>query len=139
MLKLVALLLLLPALAAADATKVAVSAGGKCAVALPADWTVTGAVAQSKDKTVSVAVAQPKAKSSFTDLKVTLKQEVKDAKVVKDSDKELEIEGKAVNGKPNVYRAIVAGAGVFCAAEARYDGGSASIARTVVHTLAPSR
>lgn len=121
------------------AAKPLVSAGGKCSVALPADWTATGAVAQSKDKKVSVAVAQPKAKGTFADLKTTLKKDVKDAKVVKDTASELELEGKAVDGKPNVYRAIAAGTSVFCTAEARYDAGGDGVARTIVHSLAPAR
>ncbi|HSN28069.1 MAG TPA: hypothetical protein VLT45_17395 [Kofleriaceae bacterium] len=125
-------------LAHADSARVAVSAGGKCSVALPVDWSATGAVAQSKDKKVSVAVSQPKAAASFGDLKATLKKSLKDAKVIKDSDAELELEGKAVDGKPNVYRAIVVATGVFCAAEARYDG-SVDVARTVVHSLAAAR
>jgi hypothetical protein len=136
--KLAALVLLVPALVSADASRSVISAGGKCAVTLPSDWTVTGAVAQSKDKKVSIAVAQPKAKSSFADLKASLKQDVKDAKVIKDTDRELELEGKAVDGKPNVYRAIVVD-GAFCSAEARYDGAGGDVARGVVHTLAPGR
>ena len=136
--KLAAVLLLVCSLAYADTAKVAVSAGGKCSVALPVDWSATGAVAQSKDKRVSVAVSQPKAATTFADLKATLKKSVKDAKVVKDTDQELEIEGKAVDGKPNVYR-VVAASGVFCAAEARYDGAAVDVARSVVHSLAAAR
>ncbi len=138
MLRLAAALLLLSHVAAADSAKTVVSAGGKCSVALLPDWTATGAVAQSKDKSVSVAVAQPKAKATFAELKASLKKDVKDATVIKDTDSELELEGMAVDGKPNVYRVIAAGS-VFCAAEARYSGGAAAAARTVVHTLAPIR
>ena len=136
--KLAAIALLVSSLAYADTAKVAVSAGGKCSVALPIDWSATGAVAQSKDKKVSVAVSQPKAAASFGDLKATLKKSVKDAKVVKDSDQELELEGKAVDGKPNVYR-VVAASGVFCAAEARYDGAGVDVARSIVHSLAAAK
>jgi hypothetical protein len=131
--------LLVTGTAGADGARTVTSAGGKCSVALPVEWSATGAVAQSKDKKVSVAVAQPKAKGSFAELKQSLKKDVKDAKVIKDTDSELELEGKAIDGRPNVYRAISAGADVFCAAEARYDGGGLDVARAVVRTLAPRR
>jgi hypothetical protein len=129
-------LLLVPALATADSTKTVLSVSGKCAVTVPAAWKGDKSIATSPDKKVSILVSQPKMIDSFDELKTSAKQIYQNARVTKDSATEFEFEGKAMNGKPNVYRAIPAGDKVFCLAEVQYESGTVDDARKLVHTLA---
>lgn len=126
--------LLWSALAAADGGKTLAAVGGTCSVTVPVDWSTTGPLALSPDKKVSITVSAPKNVDSIAALKQSVKSVYKDVKVTKDSPSELELEGKAVDGKPNVYRAI-AGAKGLCAAEVRYEAGTTDGARQLVRTL----
>lgn len=137
MVKLVCLLVLfVPAVAIADGGGNVVSSNGKCGITTPADWSSTGPLAVSPDKKISIAVNQPKGVTSLATLKTSLKTQYKDARFTKDSPTELELEGKAGDGKPSFYRAIVTSDKMVCAAEARYDGEAADTARKLTRTLA---
>ncbi len=128
-------LVLLPALAAADDTRLVTS--GRCTVAVPAAWKGDHGIAHSPDKKAHVLVDQPTIES-FDQLKATAKSVYKDDKVKKDTATELELEGKSLRGKPNVYRAIASADKALCVAEVIYESGSADDARAIARSLAPA-
>jgi hypothetical protein len=132
-------LLFAASLASADGTHAVTSMTGKCSLSVPAAFKGEKSVATSPDKKVSVSVTQPKIIDSFDQLKTTAKGIYKDAKVTKDGAAEFEMEGKSMNDKPNVYRAIAFGDKQFCIAEVVYESGTADDARKIARSLAGSK
>jgi hypothetical protein len=61
-----------------------------------------------------------------------------DDKVTKNSGSEFSMEGKGINGKPNVYRAVPAGDKV-CIVEVQYDNGDAAGAKAIAASLKPAK
>ena len=124
----------------AQAEKLARSSDGTCQVSVPAAWTIGAlpSTATSADNKQSVTVTSPKMIASFDELKQLAHRTYAESKVTVDSASELEMQGKAINGKPDVYRAIPAGAGKFCIAEVIYTSGTADDARKIVATLKPA-
>jgi len=72
---------------------------------------------------------------TFDELKQTARTVYKDSKVTKDSATEFEMVGKSITGKPDVYRAIPAGAGKFCVAEITYSAGTPEDASKILAAL----
>jgi hypothetical protein len=110
---------------------------GTCTVTVPSDWTVAAAVgnAQSPDKKVSITVNSPThGLNSLDQVKQMAPGIYKDDKVTKSGGSEFQMEGTNQAGKPNVYRAIPAGAKV-CIAEIVYQSGSAGDAKAIIETL----
>ena len=62
----------------------------------------------------------------------------KDDKVTKDTATEFMMEGKSINGKPNVYRAVPAGEKV-CIVDVQYDNGDAASAKAIAQSLKPAK
>ena len=121
---------------AAD-TKTVTSHSGNCTLSVPANWTVESLVggAHSPDNKISVVVSSPThGLNSLADVEQTAPTVYTNDKVTKKSSSEFEMEGKSMNGKPNVYRAIPAGAHV-CIAEITYESGSAADAKAIVETM----
>lgn len=131
----VSISLALIAIASAEPTKSVATTNGKCAVTVPASWSTELSSADSPDKKRSITVSSPKAFDSFDQLKKVAPTAYKDSKVTKDTATEFEMEGKSMNGKPDVYRAIPAGPKVFCVTEAIYQSGTVDDARALVRTL----
>ena len=132
---LVALLLLAPLAFSADVK----DHTGTCTVTVPSGWSISTLVgnAQSPDKKVSITVSSPThGLNSLDQVKQLAPQMYKDDKVTKTSGSEFEMEGTSLGGKPNVYRAIPAGAKV-CIAEIVYQSGTASDAKAIIETLKP--
>ena len=130
-------LLLIAAAATAADTKTATSPEGKCAVTVPSTWTTDGLGGiESPDKKISATVRSPKhGLTSLADVKQMAPGVYKDDKVTKDTASDFEMEGKSLNGKPNFYRAIPAGA-QLCILEVTYDSpASASGAKAVIDSL----
>jgi len=130
------LLLIAVAATAAD-TKTATSPEGKCAVTVPSTWITDGlGGVNSPDNKISAIVRSPKhGLTSLADVKQAAPTIYKDDKVTKDTASDFEMEGKSLNGKPNFYRAIPAGA-QLCIAEVTYDNpASASEAKAVIESL----
>ena len=48
------------------------------------------------------------------------------------------MEGKSLNGKPNVYRAVPAGDKV-CIVDVQYDNGDAAAANAIAQSLKPAK
>ncbi|HSS96270.1 MAG TPA: hypothetical protein VLK33_04540 [Terriglobales bacterium] len=120
---------------AAD-TKPVKNPEGNCSVSVPANWTA-GSLgnATSPDKKMSIIVSSPKrGLVSITQVQQMAPGIYPDDKVTKSSATEFEMEGKSTSGKPNVYRAVPAGARV-CIAEITYENDKTADARTVVGSL----
>ena len=112
---------------------------GTCTVTVPSDWSVNGSFgnAQSPDKKVSITVSSPThGLNSLDQVKQIAPGLYKQDKVTKSTGSEFEMEGTNQAGKPNVYRAIPAGAKV-CIAEIVYQSGTASDAKAIIETLKP--
>jgi len=116
--------------AAAADTKLAKNLDGNCSVSVPADWSTDSfGGAQSPDKKVTVTVSSPKhGLTSMGQVHELAPTVYHDDKVTKDSGSEFSMEGKGINGKPNVYRAVPAGDKV-CIVEVQYDNGDAAGAK----------
>lgn len=130
-------LLCISLFAAATDTKTITSHTGNCALSVPESWTVQPAIgsAQSPDKSISVVVSSPThGLSTLSEVEETAPTVYKNDKVTKKSSSEFEMEGKSLTGKPNVYRAIPAGAKV-CIAEVMYESGSADDAKAILETM----
>ena len=123
-------------IAMAAGTQAVVNHEGNCTASVPASWTVQGSfgMARSPDKKVSLAVSSPKHMSTIDEVAQTVPMVYPDDKVTKKSSSEFEMEGKAGNGKPNIYRAITVGA-KLCLAEVQYESGTPAEAKTIVETL----
>jgi len=120
---------------AADAKPVK-NSDGNCIVSVPANWSVTTfGTAESPDKKMSLVVSSPKhGLETIAQVQQMAPEIYKDDKVTKSSATEFEMEGKSTSGKPNVYRAIPAGAKV-CIVEITYENGATTDARNTVGTL----
>ena len=129
--------LLLTALCASAAdTKIVKNPEGNCAISVPANWT-TGALgnAESPDKKMAIIVSSPKrGLTSITQVQQLAPGIYPSDKVTKSSTTEFEMEGKSTSGKPNVYRAVPAGARV-CIAEITYENNATDNARSIIGTL----
>jgi hypothetical protein len=120
---------------AAD-TKQAKSADGTCSISVPASWS-TDALggAESPDKKVTLTVSSPKhGLTSLAQVHQLAPTVYKDDKVTKDTAAEFVMEGKSINGKPNVYRAVPAGDKV-CIVDVQYDNGDAAAAKAIAQSL----
>lgn len=125
--------------AAADKKKVKNSLGN-CSISVPANWTVEGnfGMSNSPDKKMSAVVSSPKfGDVSFGHIHQMAPMMYQDDKVTKNSSSEFQMEGKSMNGKPNVYRAIPAGTKA-CIVEVQYDNGDAAAANAIAASLAPA-
>ena len=122
--------------ASAANSKVVKNPEGNCSVSVPANWTAgTLGNATSPDKKVSIIVSSPKrGLTSITQVQQMAPGIYPDDKVTKSSSTEFEMEGKSISGKPNVYRAVPAGARV-CIAEITYENGNTADARNTAGTL----
>ena len=123
--------------AAAADTKTVTSHSGNCTVSVPSNWEVEALVggAHSPDKKMSVVVSSPThGLNSLAEVQQMAPTIYKDDKVTKKSSSEFEMEGKSLNGKPNVYRAIPAGAHV-CIGEIMYESGTADDAKAILETM----
>jgi hypothetical protein len=83
----------------------------------------------------TATVSGAKLMDSFDELKSATKKLYKDLKVVKETATELEMAGMSLVGKPEVYRAIVAGDKKFCIVEVGYTAGTADDVWTIARTL----
>jgi len=122
--------------ASAADTKTVKNPEGNCAISVPANWTA-GSLgnADSPDKKMSIIVSSPKrGLTSISQVQQLAPGIYPDDKVTKSSATEFQMEGKSTSGKPNVYRAVPAGARV-CIAEITYENGKAAEAKTTVETL----
>jgi len=137
--KMVVLLSLLSLNAIAFAADQAVvNHDGNCVVSVPAGWTLDGTLglANSPDKKVSVVVSSPRhGNPTMESIAQMAPMMYPDDKITKQSGSEFEMEGKAGNGKPNVYRAVPAAGGKICIAEVQYQSGTAADARAIAQTL----
>ena len=108
---------------------------GSCQATVPASWIIDSfpGSANSPDKKVSLIISSPRYNSLAT-LKENASKLYPDDKVTKDSASEFEMEGKSMNGKPNVYRGIPAGA-KLCIGEVVYESGTVQDARKILGTL----
>ena len=135
------LLLCLPCITLAADNQKLTDRTSTCSVVIPANWALTPGlgIAQSPDKKTSIAVTSPgHGLNSMAQVQQIAPTIYKDDKVTKSSGSEFEMEGKSQSGKPNVYRAVPAGARV-CIAEITYDSGSPAEARSIVETLKPAK
>ena len=118
-------------------TKSVTNREGNCMVTVPANWIIQQnvGIAQSADKKVGVVVSSPShGLSSLAEVEQLAPTLYPDDKVTKKSGSEFEMEGKNTADKPNVYRAIPAGAKV-CIAEITYESSSIEDARAIIETL----
>src|SRR4051812_3001067 len=117
-------LLALVLAAFAAGTKTVTNPEGNCAISVPASWTAgTLGNADSPDKKMSIIVSSPKrGLTAIAQVQQMAPGIYPDDKVTKSSATEFEMEGKSTSGKPNVYRAVPAGARV-CIAEITYENG----------------
>ena len=124
---------------AAD-TKLAKNLDGNCSISVPADWsTYSLGGAQSPDKKVNLTVSSPKhGLTSLAEVHQLAPTVYKEDKVTKDTASEFMMEGKSINGKPNVYRAVPAGDKV-CIVDVQYENNDAAGAKTIAQSLKPSK
>jgi hypothetical protein len=131
----------IPALAAADGTKVYADKDSGCTVTLPASWTWedggTYGGGVSADKKVTLVVNAPAMPHAFGDFKAGAKAAHKTAKATTDTATELELESK-IGNKSDLYRAIPDDESV-CIAEVTFEASAASDARKIVRTLKPGK
>ena len=122
--------------ASAADTKLAKNLDGNCSVSVPANWSTDSlGGAQSPDKKVSLTVSSPKhGLTSLAQVHQLAPTVYTQDKVTQDSGSEFIMEGKGINGKPNVYRAVPAGDKV-CIVEVQYDNGDAAAAKAIAASL----
>lgn len=120
---------------AAD-TKLAKNLDGTCSVSVPSNWSTDSlGGAQSPDKKVTLTVSSPKhGLTSLAQVHQLAPTVYTEDKVTKDAGTEFMMEGKGINGKPNVYRAVPAGDRV-CIVEVQYDNGDAAAAKSIAASL----
>ncbi len=120
---------------AAD-TKLSKNMDGNCSVSVPANWSTDSlGGAQSPDKKMSSTVSSPKhGLTSLAQVHQLAPTVYHDDQVTKDSATEFMMEGKGINGKPNVYRAVPAGDKV-CIVEVQYENGDAAGAKAIAASL----
>jgi hypothetical protein len=91
--------------------------------------------AESPDKKVTLTVSSPKhGLTSLAQVHQLAPTVYTEDKVTKDSGTEFMMEGKGINGKPNVYRAVPAGDKV-CIVEVQYGNGDAAAAKAIAASL----
>ena len=136
-LSLAAVLLLMASISFAQSGKNVVSHDGSCQITVPASWNVNGnfGSANSADKKVSATTSSPKMISSFDELKQNAQKVYANDKVTKSSATEFEMEGRSMNGKPNVYRGVPISGGKYCIVEVVYENGTAADARKIAETM----
>ena len=124
---------------AAD-TKLAKNMDGNCSVSVPSSWSVDSlGGGQSPDKKMTSTVSSPKhGLSSLLQVHELAPTVYTQDKVTQDSGSEFVMEGKGINGKPNVYRAVPAGDKV-CIVEVQYDNGDAAGAKAIAASLKASK
>ena len=122
--------------ASAADTKLAKNVDGNCSISVPADWSTDSlGGAQSADKKVTLTVSSPKhGLTSLAQVHQLAPTVYKDDKVTKDTASEFIMEGKGLNAKPNVYRAVPAGDKV-CIVEVQYENNDAAAAKAIAQTL----
>ena len=122
--------------ASAADTKLAKNLDGNCSVSVPANWSTDSlGGAQSPDKKVSLTVSSPKhGLTSLAQVHQLAPTVYTQDKVTQDSGSEFMMEGRGINGKPNVYRAVPAGDKV-CIVEVQYDNGDAAAAKAIAVSL----
>jgi hypothetical protein len=120
-------------LAAADGKTITSRTG--CQMTVPTTWVVGGvaSMADSPDKKAN-AVVSSRTGSSFATVKESAQMVYPGGKVTKDSATEFQMEGKSMNGKPNVYRAVPSG-NKYCIAEVVYESGTVEDAKKIIETL----
>jgi len=120
---------------AAD-TKLAKNPDGNCSISVPANWSTDSlGGAESPDKKVTLTVSSPKhGLTSLAQVHQLAPTVYKDDKVTKDTASEFMMEGKSINGKPNVYRAVPAGDKV-CIVDVQYDNNDAAAAKAIAGSL----
>jgi hypothetical protein len=126
--------------ASAADTKQAKSLDGNCSISVPADWSTDSlGGAQSPDKKVNLTVSSPKhGLTSLAQVHQLAPTVYKDDKVTKDTASEFMMEGKSINGKPNVYRAVPAGDKV-CIVDVQYENNDSAAARAIAQSLKPAK
>lgn len=130
----------LVSLSAAADKKVLKNSAGNCSISIPADWTVSAGIglANSADKKMSAVVSSPKfGDITFGHIHQMAPMMYPDDKVTKDTSSEFQMEGQSGNGKPNVYRAVPAGAKA-CIVEVQYQNDDAAGAKAIAASLAPA-
>ena len=120
---------------AAD-TKLAKNPDGNCSISVPANWSTDSlGGAESPDKKVTLTVSSPKhGLTSLAQVHQLAPTVYKEDKVTKDTASEFMMEGKSINGKPNVYRAVPAGEKV-CIVDVQYDNNDAAAAKAIAGSL----
>ena len=120
---------------AAD-TKLAKNPDGNCSISVPANWSTDSlGGAESPDKNVTLTVSSPKhGLTSLAQVHQLAPTVYKEDKVTKDTASEFMMEGKSINGKPNVYRAVPAGEKV-CIVDVQYDNNDAAAAKAIAGSL----
>jgi len=126
--------------ASAADTKLAKNLDGNCGISVPAAWSTDSlGGAQSPDKKVTLTVSSPKhGLTSLAEVHQLAPTVYKDDKVTKDTASEFMMEGKSINGKPNVYRAVPAGDKV-CIVDVQYDNGDTAAAKAIAQSLKPAK
>ena len=126
--------------ASAADTKAAKSLDGTCAVAVPSSWSTDSyGGGKSADGKMTMTVSSPKhGLTSLAQVHQLAPTVYPDDKVTKDSSSEFIMEGKGINGKPNVYRAVPAGDNV-CIVEVQYDNEDAAGAKAIAASLKPAK
>ncbi|HEY1464265.1 MAG TPA: hypothetical protein VGF44_12695 [Terriglobales bacterium] len=130
----------LVSLASAVDKKTVKNNAGNCSISVPADWTVIASIgmANSADKKMSAIVSSPKyGDMTFDHVRQMAPTVYPDDKVTKNTSSEFQMEGMSGNGKPNVYRAVPAGAKA-CIVEVQYDNEDAAGAMAIATSLAPA-
>lgn len=124
---------------AAD-TKLAKNLDGNCSISVPANWSTDSlGGAQSPDKKVNLTVSSPRhGLTSLAEVHQLAPTVYKDDKVTKDTASEFMMEGKSINGKPNVYRAVPAGDKV-CIVDVQYENNDAASAKAIAQSLKASK
>lgn len=135
MLKFSVALFLTAAAVCAEDGKPITTRDGKCEVTVPASWTAASfpGAASSPDRKVDVTTSAPRS-SDFQTLKDNAIKLYPNDKPTKNSTGEFEMEGKSMNNKPNVYRAVNSG-GKICIVEVIYESGTVDDARKIANSL----
>jgi hypothetical protein len=130
-------LLTLTLIASAADSKPVTNRDGNCVLSVPSNWNVDPGmgIASSPDKKISVVVSSPShGLSTLAQVEQMAPTVYTNDKVTKSSSSEFEMEGASINGKPNFYRAVPAGAKV-CIADLSYETGTPASAKAIIGTL----
>lgn len=123
-------------IAALAADRTVVNRAGTCTASVPADWTigVVSSMAQTADNKNNIIISSPLHTDSLASLKETAQKLYTGDKVTKDTATEFEMEGKSMDGKPNVYRAVSSGK-TICIGEVIFQSIPIADARRIAETL----